>query len=131
MAVSALINETRRRRTAQAYRQLIGDRRIVCSFITVTELRFGALKAGWGDLRRRALERDLARIVIVQPDDRLMHICAELRATCALAGHPLGQKIHEADRWIAATALRLGVPLVSADSVYQHVADLHVLAPST
>lgn len=67
------------------------------SFTTVTELRYGALKAGWGELRRRGLERDLARLVIVQPDDRLMQVCAELRVRCDEVGHALGQKVHEAD----------------------------------
>ena len=40
------------------------------AFVTVTELRYGALKAGWGEFRRRGLERDLSRLTVVQPDDR-------------------------------------------------------------
>lgn len=66
------------------------------SFVTVTELRYGALKAGWGDLRRRGLERDLARLVIVPADDELMAVCARLRARCEASGHGLGQKLHPA-----------------------------------
>jgi predicted nucleic acid-binding protein len=53
-----------------------------------------------------------------------MSICAELRATGEHAGHALGQKVHEADRWIAATAMRLGVQLVSDDSVFLGVPGL-------
>lgn len=58
------------------------------SFVTVTELRYGALKAGWGDLRRRGLERDLARLVIGPADDEL--ICWAIRCdtdrwTCDLS----------------------------------------------
>ena len=90
-------------------------------------MRYGALKAGWGDLRRRGLDRDLARFVIVQPDDQLMQMCAELRASCERVGHPLGNKIHEADRWIAATAIRLGVELISDDTAFDGVAGLTVL----
>jgi len=118
MVVSALVNATRAPRLAGEYKLMIAGRRILISFATVTELRYGALKAGWGDLRRRSLERDLARFVIVQPDDLLMSACAELRAACEQLGHPLGQKHHEADRWIAATAIRLGIPLVSRDGVF-------------
>lgn len=92
------------------------------------EVRYGAIKAGWGDLRRRGLERDLGRFVVVQPDDRLMVVCAELRAECERTGHGLGQKVHEADRWIAATALRLGIDLISDDAIFQDVDDLHVLS---
>jgi len=33
----------------------------------VTDLRYGALKARSAELRRRGLERDLARLVIVRP----------------------------------------------------------------
>ena len=31
---------------------------------------------------------------------------------------------HDADRWIAATALRLGVPLVSNDQIFKNVPGL-------
>ena len=36
---------------------------------------------------------------------------------CTRIGHALSQRDHDADRWIAATALRLGIPLVSNDRV--------------
>ena len=100
MVVSALINESQRPQPAKRYLEVIAGRRIIVSFSTVTEMRFGAIKAGWGELRRRALERDLSRFAVVQPDDQLMNLCAQLRATCERSGHGLGQKIHEADRWI-------------------------------
>jgi len=56
-----------------------------------------------------------------------MQTCAELRARCEQAGHALGQKAHEADRWIAATAIRLGVELVSDDAVFRDVPGLTVI----
>ena len=75
--------------------------------------------------------RDLSQLVIVQPDDRLMEICADLRVEYERAGHALGQKLHEAERWIAATSKRLGVPLVSDDSVFVDVSGLLVLLRSS
>jgi predicted nucleic acid-binding protein len=126
MVVSSLVNAHRQPTPTGEYRKLIARRPIVVSFATVTELRYGALKAGWGELRRRGLERDLARPVVVQPEDRLMQVCAELRARCEQAGHALGQKVHEADRWIAATALRLSADLVSDDTVFADVPGLVV-----
>lgn len=42
---------------------------------------------------------------------------AQLRVQRVRAGHALGQRDHDADRWIAATALRLEVPLVSNDQI--------------
>lgn len=126
MVVSSLINSARQPELASEYSRLIDARRIVVSFASVTELRYGAMKAGWGDLRRRALERDLVQFVVVQPDDQLMSICADLRATCEAAAHPLGQKLHEADRWVAATAIRLDAELVSDDRVFEDVRSLTV-----
>lgn len=128
MVVSSIVNAVRQPDLAADYRALIAGRPTLTSFATVTEMRYGALKAGWGELRRRGLERDLARFTIVQPDDRLMQVCAELRASCEQAGHALGQKVHEADRWIAASAIRLGVELVSDDSVFEDVPRLAVLS---
>jgi len=82
MVVSALVNAGRDPGTATRYRSVIDGRTVVVSFVTVTEMRFGAIKAGWGEIRRRSLERVLAQLVVVQPDDDLMLTCAELRATC-------------------------------------------------
>ena len=126
MVVSGLMNSAHDPMAAR-YLSLIAGRLILVSFVTVTELRYGALKARWGDLRRRGLERDLARFVFVVPDEALMYACAELRAMSERAGHPLGQKIHEADRWIAATAMKLGVELVSDDAVFRDVPGLTVI----
>jgi predicted nucleic acid-binding protein len=41
-------------------------------------------------------------------------------------GHALGQREHDADRWIAATALRLGIPLVSHDRVFENTPELQL-----
>lgn len=60
-----------------------------------------------------------------------MSICAELRAAREASGHPLGQKVHDADRWIASTALRLGIDLVSDDGVFRGVDHLAVLSRRT
>lgn len=62
MVVSSLVNAARQPAPAARYRSLIAGRPIVISFTTVTELRYGALKAHWGELRRRGLERDLSRL---------------------------------------------------------------------
>jgi predicted nucleic acid-binding protein len=127
MVASALVNSRLNAGMASPYRELIDGRPVVVSFATVTELRFGALKAGWGELRTRGLDRDLASFGIVQPDDELMRACARLRASCEQAGHPLGQKIHEADRWIAVTALSRRLDLVSDDQVFQATPGLSLL----
>jgi tRNA(fMet)-specific endonuclease VapC len=125
MAVSPLVNASRNADRAAAYRRAIADDPILVSFVTITELRYGALRAG-SAAEFASDERDLAQLVVVQPDDLLMRTCAELRDSCDRAGHGLGHKIHEADRWIAATAIRLGVDLISDDTVFGNVPDLAI-----
>ena len=65
MAASALVNARLDPRRADAFRDLVAGRPIIVSFATVTELLFGAVKAQWGDLRVRALERDLSGFFVV------------------------------------------------------------------
>ena len=65
------------------------------------------------------MEATIERVEVVHSGPELVAVYAQLRADCVAAGHALGQKEHTADRWIAATAIRLGVPLVSNDGVFR------------
>lgn len=111
----------------EAARALISGRACVVSFVTVTEITYGALLARWGGLRLRRLERSLESFDVIPTDERLMRRCAELRAWASHAGHPLAQKIHEADRWVAATALALDLELVAGDGIFEGVPALALL----
>jgi predicted nucleic acid-binding protein len=108
-------------------RSLIQGRTRIASFISVTELRYGAIRAGWGELRLHRLARSLADLDVIQTEERLITRCAQLRAWSNSAGHALGQKIHEADRWVAATALTLELQLVAGDHIFDNVPGLDVL----
>ncbi|HEX9547107.1 MAG TPA: PIN domain-containing protein [Acidimicrobiales bacterium] len=112
---------------AARYRELIAGRPVLLAFQTVMELRYGARRAGWGDLRRRRLERDIAQVAVVQADDELATVCADLRHRCQQIGHALADKIHDGDRWVAAAAIRLGIPLVSHDGVFDRTPGLELL----
>ena len=70
------------------------------------------------------LDSKIRRAEVVHIGPELVAICAQLRANCAAIGHALAQREHNADRWIAATALRLGIPLVSNDTIFKAVPDL-------
>ena len=126
MVISWLIDE-RPNPLAERYRELIGDAPVVLAFQTVMELRFGALRAGWGELRRRDLDRRIAQLSIVQPDDEMITRCAQLRVECQRIGHALADKLHDGDRWIAAAALRLGCPLVSHDRLFNNTPGLTLI----
>jgi predicted nucleic acid-binding protein len=43
---------------------------------------------------------------------------------CERVGHGLAQPHHDADRWIAATAIRLGIPLISHDMLFKQAPGL-------
>ena len=111
---------------AEEARRVIGDRSRVVAFVTVTELRYGALRAGWGELRRRQLERSLGDLEVIQTNEVLIAQCASLRAQSSRSGHALAQKIHEADRWVATTAVALGLELVAGDGIFENIAGLDV-----
>lgn len=70
------------------------------------------------------MEAKLARVEVVHSGPELVVVHARLRVACLRIGHALAQRVHEADRWIAATALRLGVPLVSDDQMSPEVPGL-------
>lgn len=126
MVMSWLI-EPARSPLADRYRELIGGRATLVPFQTVMELRFGALSANWGDLRRRRMERNLSMLTSIETDGELATACADLRHRCVRVGHALGQKIHDGDRWIAAVAVRLSVPLVSHDGVFKNAPGLELV----
>ena len=70
------------------------------------------------------LEAEIARAEIVHTGPDLIDVYVKLRVACEQAGHALGQKEHDADRWTAATALRLGISLVSNDRIFEHTPGL-------
>lgn len=111
-------------RLAERYAPIITGRPAFISFQTVAELLYGALRRGWGTARMFKLEAMIGRVEVVHSGPELVHICAQLRADCEAAGHALAQRAHNADRWIAATAIRLGVPLVSNDAIFRGVPGL-------
>lgn len=106
------------------YEPFVAGRPAFISFQTVAELRFGALQRNWGAARMRNLETRLRAAQIVYPGPDLVQLYAQLRVDCARIGHALGQRAHDADRWVAATAIRLDVPLVAHDRVFKDVPGL-------
>jgi predicted nucleic acid-binding protein len=114
-------------RRSETVRAAIGGRTRVVSFVSVTELRYGAFRAGWGELRLRRLSRSLADLDVIQTEERLIERCAHLRAWAHRGGHPLAQKIHEADRWVAVTALALELQLIAGDGIFEGVPDLNLV----
>lgn len=96
---------------ASAYQPHVVDKLKAVSFVTVGEVLSGAQLRGWGPKRVASLEASLRTVVIVPYD---LDVCRAYAKLCDLT-HPNGsaRKIAANDRWIAACAIRHGVPLVS------------------
>lgn len=104
---------------AQRYEPVLLGRDEFISFQTLAEVRYGAQLRNWGTARLRRIEVALSKIEVVHSGEALIREYANLRVACERVGHALHQREHDADRWIAATALRLGIPLVSNDRVFK------------
>ena len=113
-------------RIATAYEPLIVGRPAFISFQTVAELRFGVRIRNWGAGRMLKMEARIAAAETVQSGPDLIDAYIRLRVDCQRAGHALAQARHDADRWIAATAVRLGIPLVSNDRIFADAPGLTV-----
>ena len=98
---------------------------IAVSIITIGELRAGVLAAADVTTRDRRLST-LMRALELQPipvDESVADAWARLRIL--LRDHGLRMPIN--DSWIAATAIALGVPIVTQDADYLELAGLDVV----
>lgn len=99
--------------------------RLAVSVITIGELRAGVLAAGDLETRDRRLATLTAALSLdpVPVDEPVAAAWARLRVTL----RDLGLRMGVNDSWIAATALALGVPVVTQDDDYVHVQGLAVI----
>jgi predicted nucleic acid-binding protein len=108
----------KRPQLAAQYAKHVFGQRVAVSPQTVAEARYGALKSAWGPRRIRELAQLTGRVGILPVDNETIEAVAQLRNQCRLIGHALHQRLHTADLWIAAAAIRWGLPLVAHDSVF-------------
>lgn len=94
---------------APRYVDIIRGSELVVSFMTVAEMRQGALGANWGQRKRDMLEAYLADFSVLYSDSLLCATWAAVRNQSVRKGRQMGA----ADAWIAATALILSAPLVT------------------
>jgi tRNA(fMet)-specific endonuclease VapC len=110
---------------AQHYSDVLRGSELVLSFMSVAELRMGAISAGWGNRRRALLEQFIQGFELSYADNDLCTIWARVRVDARAAGRLLSPQ----DAWIAATALALDVPLATNNRRhYDHVPKLRLLS---
>ena len=99
--------------------------RLAVSVITIGELRAGVLAAADVDIRDRRLAT-LTSALALEPipiDDAVATSWATLRIRL----RDLGLRMPVNDSWIAATAMAIGVPIVTQDEDYVDVPGLNVI----
>ncbi|MCA1703516.1 MAG: PIN domain-containing protein [Actinobacteria bacterium] len=106
---------------------MVAGNQVFLAAVTVSELRYGALVAGWGEVRRGRLEQAIEATTVVPVSDRLLTRAAELRHACRTAGHPLADRSHANDLWIATSAIHIGAPLLTADQIFRDTPELQLL----
>lgn len=102
----------------------ITGKAIYCSHITVAELMAAAKHPGAVQGRIDVLRGQIALLRVEWPTMEIVERYSDLKAQLS-KGHRLAAKAAEADRWIAATALVLDLPVLSNDGAYANVPDLH------
>jgi tRNA(fMet)-specific endonuclease VapC len=97
---------------------------LILSFMSIAEMRMGAIAAGWGGRRRTFLEQFITGFGVVYADDALCTSWAALRANARATGRSLSPR----DAWIAATALAFDASLATNNRRdFEHVQKLRLL----
>jgi predicted nucleic acid-binding protein len=110
---------------APRFANILRGAKLVISFMTLAEIRSGALRSSWGQRRLDVLEAYLSEFKLLHTDNGLCSAWAAVRDESRRKGRPIGT----ADAWIAATALYLGVPLVTNNPKdYRHLDTLQILS---
>ena len=110
---------------APHYVNIVRGCELIASFMTLAEMRQGALDANWGPRKCAVLEAYLADFSVLHSDSLLCSTWAAIRNESTQKGRP----ISSADAWIAATALVLSAPLVTNNPKdYRHWDKLQILS---
>jgi tRNA(fMet)-specific endonuclease VapC len=101
-------NETR----GHLYRHLVMGIIPIISFMTLAELDLWALSRNWGVARQERMKHHLHSYMVLSVDRGL----CEMWAVVSHQSKSKGLGLSCSDAWIAATALHLGVPLITHNS---------------
>jgi len=113
---------------APRYVAIVRGSELVVSFMTLAEMRQGALDANWGPRKCDMLEAYLSDFSVLHSDSLLCSTWAAIRSESTHKGC----QISSADAWIAATALVLSAPLVTNNPKdYRHLDKLQLISAAS
>ena len=99
----------------ELYREEMDRRRLVLPFQAVAELRRGIRMAGWGSARAAVLDRLLQKAIVHNVSQQLIEAWVEI----SCHAERRGRRLETGDAWIAATAIRLQLPLLTHDADFR------------
>jgi tRNA(fMet)-specific endonuclease VapC len=112
---------------ADPYLPLLSGHELALSFMTVAELFQWAIFRQWGDRRLSQLEQYLSNYLVIPVDQLLCRKWAQVRSDRQSVGRPISPQ----DAWIAATALRHDLLLVTHNSKdFLEISNLRLITPS-
>jgi tRNA(fMet)-specific endonuclease VapC len=104
------------------YAAHLDGRLLHISFVTVAELYRWAVRYNWGEARLNTLREKLGNYTVLPSDDQT---CWEWAKVMTIKGVPIAP----GDGWIAASAIRHGLPLVTHNRRhFEHITDLQVIS---
>jgi tRNA(fMet)-specific endonuclease VapC len=99
------------------YRPIIAGKVGLLSFQTVAELHVWPRRNNWGEARTAHLEKYVQGFVKIESTPELAIRWAEVIVAAERGGKPMSAQ----DAWVAATALELGVPVVTNNDKHFNV----------
>lgn len=112
---------------AESYEVLLNGHELALSFMSVAELYQWAFIRKWGDRRIIQLEQYLSNYLIIPTDHLLCQEWAKLRAE----SQQIGRAISSQDAWIASTAIRHNLELVTHNlKDFQGLPKLRLITPA-
>ena len=112
---------------ADPYIPLLTGNELALSFMTVAELFQWAILRKWGARRLAQLEQYLSDYIIIPVDQPLCREWAQIRADQQSAGRVISPQ----DAWIASTAIRHNLSLVTHNiKDFREISNLRLITPS-
>jgi len=102
------------------WRSTLLGRSVVIATQTRAEVLAGLAQRPLGQKRAAAITEQLDRTRTVPVTEAVVLAYAELAGACQRAGHALHDRVHCGDRWVAATAIAIGAPLLAGDGIYRN-----------
>jgi tRNA(fMet)-specific endonuclease VapC len=110
--------------SASKYVEALRGSTLILSFMSIAELRAGALLANWGPRRLQLLEQFIEGFGVVYPDSAMCTSWASIRARARATGRGLSPQ----DAWIAATAITINAELATNNqSDFANIESLRLL----